>query len=60
MIFMKELTVNQGSLMAGYLVFPKKLRYTSTLYTRTRTLIVLESNTLNPKNYPDHGQGSGK
>jgi hypothetical protein len=53
---MKE-TVNQGSLMAGYLVFPKKLRYTSTLYIRTRTLIVLESNTLNLKNHPDNGQG---
>jgi hypothetical protein len=59
MIFMKELTVNQGSLMAGYLVFPKKLRYRSTLYTTTRSLIVFESNTLNPKNHPDNDQGSG-
>ncbi len=58
MIFMKELTVNQGSFMVGYLVFPKKLRYTSTLYTRTRSLIVSESNTLNPNNYPDNDQGS--
>jgi hypothetical protein len=55
---MKELTVNQGSFMAGYLVFPKQLRYTSTLYTRTRSLIVFESNTLNPKNHPDNDQGS--